>query len=327
MRILAGDLGGTKTALGLYERGGAGEHRLLARRVYASTEHHSLEQVLAAFLGEGHAPLDAAAFGVAGPVVAGRATITNLPWMVSAAQLQVLLGCNVALVNDFHAVALGVTQLADHELHVLQQGRKARGEPFAVIGAGTGLGEAIGVPTPQGICILAGEGGHCDFAPRDELEIRLLRYLAARHGRVSVERVVSGLGLTALYDFVVADGQAKDNPATRRRFEHEPVGAVIAELACDGGDPAAAAALALFVSLYGAQAGNLALTVLPQGGLFVAGGIAPKLVKQLADGAFLASFLAKGRMSKILETIHVAVVLQADVGLLGARAQAELLLQ
>ncbi len=324
MRILAGDIGGTKTVLALYERSPTGEYATLARGLYPSAHYASLEAVLGDFLGERAAALDAASFALAGPVADGMCTTTNLPWLVSANVLSAELHTKVELLNDFHAVALGVPELAPSDLRVLQEGRAESGQPFAVIGAGTGLGEAIGVPTSSGLQILPTEGGHCDFAPRSEVEIRLLRFLLQRHSRVSVERVVSGLGLLALYDFVVADGLAPDDPQTRARCKHESAGAVIGERAGSGEDPAAEQALLLFASLYGAEAGNFALKVLPKGGLYIAGGIAAKLDPRLLEGPFVASFLAKGRMSKILETIRVAVVHNPDVGLLGARAHAAL---
>lgn len=327
MRILAGDIGGTKTALALYERGASGYVTLRAD-TYASAAHRSLEEVVDRFMGEGRVPVVAAAFGIAGPVRDGVCATTNLPWRVSAAELARVLGAETTLINDFHAAALGVRELDDGALAVLQAGAVDPRGPFAVIGAGTGLGEAIGVPMGEGVRVLAGEGGHADFAPRGEVEQRLLAFLLARHpGHVSVERVVSGLALGDLYDFVVHEGVAVADPATTARFSREPKATVIGERGLVGADPAASAALAMFVSAYGAEAGNLALRVMPTGGLYVAGGIARKLLPLLRRGGFLASFLAKGRMSKILESIRVSVVLAPEVGLLGARVCAALSLQ
>ena len=325
MKVLAGDVGGTKTALALYDANDAGEYRTLAERVYASTEHRSLSAVLKQFLVSadgGGSGVDVAVFSVAGPVVDGVCSTTNLPWVISEAELSAELSAPVALINDFHAVALGVALLGASDLRVLQAGKPDPSAPYAVIGAGTGLGEAVAVREGRSVRVLASEGGHADFAARDEIEWRLCQFLRAQHDHVSVERVVSGLGLAALYDFVVTDGQAPDNPETRARFAHEQRGAVISDRAAL--DPAAARALQLFVSAYGAEAGNLALKVLPRGTLYVAGGIAARTVKQLDWNVFMQSFLGKGRMSELLKTIPVAVVLNLDVGLVGARAHAAL---
>jgi glucokinase len=292
-------------------------------RVYASTEYPSLSAVLTRFLPLAAASIDVAVFSVAGPVQNGVCSTTNLPWVIAEAELSRELRVPVALINDFHAVALGVVHLNPSELRVLQAGPPDLNAPYAVIGAGTGLGEAVAVRIGNGVRVLPGEGGHADFAPRDETEWRLLKFLHAQNEHVSVERVVSGLGLGSLYDFVVADGQAPDDPQTRLRFETESRGAVISDRMAV--DPAAARALALFVSAYGAEAGNLALKVLPTGGLYVAGGIAARMAARLAWDRFMQSFLAKGRMSDLLKSIPVSVVLQPNVGLLGARAHAALL--
>lgn len=323
MKLLAGDVGGTKTALGLYEASETGECRTLTERVYASAEHRNLSSVLATFLPAAGSSVDAAVFSVAGPVVNGVCATTNLPWVISESELAGELRVPVALINDFHAVALGVLQLTSSELRVLQPGVRDPQGAYAVIGAGTGLGEAVGLTVGRGVHVLPGEGGHADFAPRDELEWRLFRFLGGPREHVSVERVVSGLGLSSLYDFVVADGQAPEDPRTRARFARESHGAVIADRA--SADPAAARALALFVSAYGAEAGNLALKVLPTGGLYVAGGIAARMADRLAWNVFMESFLAKGRMADLLKSIPISVVLNPNVGLLGARAHAALL--
>jgi glucokinase len=325
MKVLAGDVGGTKTALSLYESDGSGEYRTLTERVYASADHPSLLAVLNDFLPTAGVAVDAAVFGVAGPVQAGVCSTTNLPWIVSELELARELKMPVALINDFHAVALGVMQLQASDLRVIQAGTRDPNGVYAVIGAGTGLGEAVALPLNRGVRVLPGEGGHVDFAPRDETEWRLLRFLRAnkKSEHVSVERVVSGTGLATLYDFVVADGQAPDDPETRRRFATEPRAAVIGERA--GLDPAAARALSLFASAYGAEAGNLALKVLPTGGLYVAGGVSARMVDRLAWDVFMDNFLSKGRMADLLRTIPVAVVRHPNVGLLGARGHAALL--
>jgi glucokinase len=323
MRVLAGDVGGTKTALAVYERGEGGSFQTLAEGVYASQQYKSFADVLQEFLQQAPGRIDAAAFGVAGPVVNGICSTTNLPWTMSELELAQVVSAPVSLINDFYAVALGVIDLPDDQLHVLQAAPRNPKGPVAVIGAGTGLGEALCVRTSDGPHVIAGEGGHASFAPHSDLELRLLKFLWARYEHVSVERVVSGIGMPDLYEFVVSEGLAQPHPETARRFKTESVGAVLS--AQEDVDPAAALALQIFVSAYGGEAGNLALKALPTGGLFVAGGIAPRLLPRLTSGAFMASFLAKGRLSAVLTTIPVAVVLHPNVGLLGARAQAGLL--
>jgi glucokinase len=326
MNVLVGDVGGTKTAVGVYEGSSQTGYRTLAHQTYSSPEHPSLLAVLQKFLPSvgKNAQIDVAVFSVAGPVKNGVCATTNLPWVISEDELHKALGYPVALINDFHAVALGAVELPPQSLHMLQSGTRDPRGSFAVIGAGTGLGEAAGVLGDAGsVRVLPGEGGHADFAPRDEIEWKLQRFLHAQSGHVSVERVVSGTGLGVLYDFVVSAKLAPEDPETRRRFKQEARGAVIAERAKQ--DPAAARALSLFVSAYGAEAGNFALKVLPHGGLYVAGGVAARLVDQLDWSVFMKSFLEKGRMQDLLTTIPVMVVRDADVGLLGARAHAALL--
>ena len=326
MNILVGDIGGTKTALGMYESTTTGGYKTIAERVYVSHDHASLSAVLGCFLPTAGSArqIDAAVFSVAGPVQNGVCSTTNLPWVISEHELTNLLGSPVALINDFHAVALGVNELPSKSLRVLQSGARDPKGAYAVIGAGTGLGEAIALPLENGtVRVLASEGGHADFAPRTEIEWKLMQYLSSLHSHVSVERVVSGMGLPDLYDFVVKAGLEKEDPETRRRFANESQGAVISERA--GQDPAAARALSLFVSAYGAEAGNLALKVMPAGGLYIAGGIAARLVDQLDWQEFLRSFSDKGRMHPLLASFPVFVVRDANVGLLGARAHAALL--
>jgi glucokinase len=310
----------------MYESTTTGGYKAIAERIYVSHDHASLSAVLGYFLPTAGASrqIDAAVFSVAGPVQNGVSSTTNLPWVISEHELSNLLNSPVALINDFHAVALGVAELPAKSMRVLQTGARDPKGPYAVIGAGTGLGEAIGLPLENGnVRVLPSEGGHADFAPRTDLEWKLAQYLRSVHSRVSVERVVSGMGLPDLYDFVVKAGIEPEDPETRRRFANESQGAVISERANQ--DPAAARALSLFVSAYGAESGNLALKVLPTGGLYVAGGIAARLVDQLDWSEFMRSFSDKGRMSPLMATIPVFVVRDPNVGLLGARAHAALL--
>ena len=332
MRWLAGDVGGTKTYLALYEPQERGAPQMLAEHRYPSDAYENLTPMVEAFLADAAQrsgnPRDRtvtrAAFGVAGPIERDgsgheQCRATNLPWRIDGQDLAASLGAErVHLLNDFHAVALGIPALGDQDLHVLQRGETAKDGPIAIVGAGTGLGEAIVVPTAGPRRVLASEGGHTDFAPRDEEEIELLRFMLKRHKRVSYERLVSGPGLVALYDFVVETGREPCREQTRRRMLSEDPGKVIGDLALDDVDPACSRAVSMFLSLYGAEAGNLALKVLPTGGLFVAGGIAPRLLPLLPAAGFLASFLDKGRMRHLLEGMQVAIVMNPRVGLLGA---------
>jgi glucokinase len=325
--LLAGDIGGTKTALSLYAREADGTCRELASAKYPSAQYSGLAPIVRQFFQEaaskhGALSLRAAGFGVAGPVEHGICKTTNLPWVLDEKILAEGLGAQVSLINDFHAVALGIFELAPHEFAVLQQGEVDREAPAAIVGAGTGLGEAIVMPTANGPHVIASEGGHVDFAPRTALEVELLKFLWRRHRRVSVERVVSGQGLRALYDFVIDHKLAPESEKVRAQLEAEDAGKVIGEHGVRGTDAACEHAVNMFVSLYGAEAGNLALKVLPHRGLFVAGGIAPKLIEKLRDGSFMHAFLDKGRLSSSLQRLHVSVVMNPQVGLLGARKRA-----
>jgi glucokinase len=225
-------------------------------------------------------------------------------------------------------VVFGVPHLhPERDVVVLAKGEPDREGPLAVIGAGTGLGEASALETADGLRVLPSEGGHCDFAPRNDLEIELFRFLLERHSRrVSVERAVSGPGLVAIYDFVVSRALASSNPATVAELRTGDPGEVIGRLGSSGADLACARALDLFVSLYGSEAGNLALKVLPTRGLYIGGGIARKLVERMRRGDFMQALVAKGRMTDVLQRIPVSVITTPEVALIGARAVANVIL-
>lgn len=326
MRVLAGDIGGTKTELALYEHDGGFTE--LASRRFSSRAYPSFDLVVQEFL-QG-APVDAACFAVAGPVVDGRSKATNLPWELDERALAAVIGAPVVLTNDFAATVLGIPELAPDDLEWIADNPRDPQGPIAVLGAGTGLGEGIAVPTERGLRVLASEGGHSDLAPRNEVEVELLWFLRERHRRrVSIERAVSGPGLIALHAFVVARGLASSDPETEAQMQAGDPAEVISRRALAQEDPACERALQLFVSLYGSEAGNLALKVLPTGGLFIAGGIAPKLIATAVTrtGEFMRAMLDKGRMSGLLATLPVAVVMNPRVPLLGARAKAAAILQ
>jgi glucokinase len=321
-RVLAGDVGGTKTLLALVEPAGAGV-RLLAQRRFDSPAHSGLASIVSAFLRDTGAGVTAACFGVPGAVMDGECTTPNLPWLIRAAEIGQASGiARVRLINDFAAAALGVLLLDRESLATLQPGNPIEHGTRAVLGAGTGLGVALLVWDGMRYAVLPTEGGHADFAPQGELQRALQLSLEAGHGgRVSVERIVSGPGLARIYHFLVAQG-TPTLPEVARAMEAEDPGAVVSRFGLSGSDPACAQALDLFVAAYGAEAGNLALRSLPHGGLYVAGGVAPRIRAKIEGGAFIAAFRHKGRMSSLMETFPVHLVLDLGVGLLGAAAEA-----
>ncbi len=323
MRILAADVGGTKTAIAIAEVR-SGQIALLRQARYASAEYAELEEILADFLaGERRLPR-AAGLGVAGPVQGGRARITKLPWLIEERRLSRRFGrLPFLLVNDFVANAFGLPFLKPRQVRTLARGRPERRGPIALIGAGTGLGQA-------GLLEVAGryepfpsEGGHKDFSPRDAREDRFGAFLRRRIGRAEWDRVLCGEGLGHIYDFLEAEGAARAGPAVRSAMAKEPDrAAVISRFGLRGKDPLCREAIALFVSLYGSEAGNLALQYRATGGVYVAGGIAPKILPALETGAFLESFRSKPPLTAMLERIPVRIVLEPRLGLLGAAAAA-----
>jgi glucokinase len=318
VHCLAADVGGTKTLLAVFGPGADGSYRVVRRQRYDSAAYDSLAAMVREFMAAGNEPVRRVGVGVAGPVAGGKCTLTNLHWELDERRLAAELGLErVRLVNDFVAVALGIPSLEADDLAVLQPGPVEPTGPVAILGAGTGLGEAILVSTEGEPKVLPTEGGHTGLAPSNPREIRLLEFLHARFGHVSWERVLSGPGIKNLYDFLLADGEP-ENAATRVRLQTEDAGAVIGGLAVAGTDPTCVAALDLFAQLYGAEAGDLALKTLATGGVYVAGGIAPRVLPILKNGKFLAAFNDKGRMSRLTARFRVAVVLQSQVGLIGA---------
>jgi glucokinase len=322
--LLAGDIGGTHARLSLLRPDG----RAVRKAEFASRKYPSLEAVVTEFL----APVSpkprvtAAAFGVAGPVVNGRVVATNLAWVIDGRILARKLNIKrVRILNDLVALSLGALRVPRGKLHLLNEAAvpKKRGANVAVIAAGTGLGEAMLIWDGAGFVPNATEGGHADFAARDELEVELLQFLRARFGRVSYERVLSGGGLGNLYDFF---RQAKSIAETGENSEtigaSADRNATISELGQAGKSEAAVRALQLFATIYGAEAGNLALKTLALGGVYVCGNIAERLLPILDDGSFLRAFREKGRFAPLMEKIPVAVVLDKNVGLAGAASAA-----
>ena len=316
--LLAGDVGGTKTALALFEARGASLVPVSEAEL-ASREFPGLEAAVARFLAGGpEVAIEAACFGVAGPVVEGRCAATNLPWELDEPGLAAAIPAGrVRLLNDLAATAHGVLGLPRTVLATLQAGVSRPGS-MALIAPGTGLGEALFVWDGARHVVVGSEGGHADYAPRGELEAELLAALRREHGHVSWERVVSGPGLTALYRFLRARAGAPEPPWLAARLVREDPAAVVTEAALAGEDPVCARALDVFVAALGAEAGNLALKALALGGVFVGGGIAPRIRAKLEDGAFVAAFRDKGRFAPLLASIPVHVVLEPRAALLGA---------
>jgi glucokinase len=317
--ILAGDIGGTKTVIGLFEEAGD-RLRIVRQETFPSREHGALEEILGRFLsGEPARGVRAACFGVAGPVIDGRCEATNLPWVIDAMVLERTLGVTgVGVVNDLVATAYGIAVLAPEEFCVLNPGRPHPGGNMALIAAGTGLGEAILFWDGRTFRAVASEGGHADLAPRNALEIALLEYLLTRHHRVSYERVVSGPGIFNTYSFLKQGGYGEEPPWLAERFPGQDPGVVITEAALRRESDLCIKTLQLFVSLYGAEAGNLALKALATGGVYVGGGIAPKILDFLRDGTFMSAFTDKGRLSPLLREMPVRVILNPKTALYGA---------
>lgn len=331
--ILAGDVGGTKVHLALYNFVAG---RLVPVRdcKYPAAEFATLDDVTKNFLGAGedHEATDvsqifAACFGCPGPVRDGRLKLTNLPWTLDARDLRTSLGIeHIFLINDLEANGYGIPELAPDAIFSLHTGDPAAVGHRGLIAAGTGLGEALLIwdakqrqhlPIPS-------EGGHCDFAARNDREIALLKYLQGTlHGRVSFERVVSGLGIKNVYAFLRDDQKMEEPQWLRDRMAAGDPNAVIGHCAEDGSSDLCVETMQIFSAAYGAEAGNLALKVLAMGGIYLGGGIAPKILKTLQNGAFSQAFLDKGRMAPLLESMPVRVILDDTCALLGAAAFAE----
>ena len=322
MRVLAGDIGGTKTAMAIVEISGRRLEIQHSRR-FASGKFGSLEEIVEIFLKGRSGSPRAAGFGVAGPVRAGRSRVTKLPWIVDERRLASETGiARVRVVNDFVAAALGIPYLKPRQLATLRAGNPEAGGPVGLIGAGTGLGQAGLARLAGKYEPLASEGGHADFGPRDAVEDRLVRSLRKQFGRVSRDRLLSGKGLTHLYDFLKSEGLAPESARVARAFRVEDRAAAISRFALAGRDRLCREALRLFVSIYGSEAGNLALQYRATGGIFIAGGIAPKILPALRDPIFLASFSSKPPMEDLLAAIPVRVVLEPRLPLFGAAAAA-----
>ncbi len=322
--LLAGDIGGTKTRLAIYSPE-AGPRTPLVEETFPSGRYPSLEALVSDFLAQVDLKPKRASFGVAGPVVAGQATITNLPWVMSETQLQTALDlAPVRLLNDLAAIAQAVPWLESDDLYTLNEGQADPGGAIAVIAPGTGLGEGFLTWDGSRYRAHASEGGHTDFAPTNSLEVDLLRYLLDRLEHVSYERVCSGRGLPNIYAFLKDSGYA-DEPAwlAEQLAAADDPNPVIVNAALGGGQQCelCVASLETFVSILGTEAGNMALNVLATGGVYLGGGIPPRILPALEGGRFMEAFRDKGRMSDLMGRIPVHVILNPKVALLGAACQ------
>ncbi|MDP8963847.1 MAG: glucokinase [Cyanobacteriota bacterium] len=336
--LLAGDIGGTKTILRLVEEPTALSRHTLYEALYPSRDFPDLVPIVQRFLSTAAQQLgiepkpEKACFAIAGPVINDTSVLTNLNWFLEARRLEKELAiARIRLINDFAAVGYGILGLETTDLHTLQEVTPQPDAPIAVLGAGTGLGEGFLIQQPGGYQVFASEGGHTDFAPRTGLEFQLLQYLLEKYDiqRISVERVVSGQGIVAIYQFLrdrqIAPESAEIGQVIRtweqetgRSEKSVDPAATIAQAALEKRDRLSEQTLQMFVDAYGAEAGNLALKLLPYGGLYVAGGIAAKILPLIKEGQFLRAFGQKGRVSSLLERVPVHVILNPQVGLIGA---------
>jgi glucokinase len=325
--IVAGDVGGTKVHLALYNKTDSGYVPLRDEKFLAH-QFDSLEAVVHAFLercSEDKSAITAACFGVPGPIRDGRLKLTNLPWTLDCRDISKALSIkHVFLINDLEANGYGIPQLAPDKIFTLHPGDDSATGNRGLIAAGTGLGQALLIWEGNQHRPIASEGGHCDFAARSTREIALLQYLRdTLKGRVSWERVVSGIGIKNIYTFL-RDIEKIDEPSwLSDRMKAEDPNAVIGQCAEDGSSSLCFETMKTFASAYGAESGNLALKVLASGGIYLGGGIAPKILKTLQSGFFMQAFLDKGRLSPLLQSIPVRVILDDSCALLGAAAYAE----
>jgi glucokinase len=320
--ILAGDVGGTKVHLALYDFTN-GNLQYTRDERFPAKDYSGLEEIVREFLGADQPT--SACFGVPGPVRDGRLRLTNLPWTIDSRELSRDLKIDhVFLINDLEANGYGIAELKADQIYTLSEGDPSQIGNRALIAAGTGLGEGILIWNGKMHVPYPSEGGHSDYAPRNEDEIDLLRFLKQKYnGRISFERVVAGMGITNIYDFL-RDVRGMEEPTwLADRIASEDPNAVITELALSGKSELCEKTLDIYVSAYGAEAGNLALKILSVGGLYIGGGIGPRILEKLKDGTFMRAFTDKGRLSQLLINMPVRVILESRAALLGAAAYAE----
>jgi len=317
--LLAGDIGGTKTILALYKRKQT-DWVCYKKEIFASADYDSFAKLLDCFLSAETDQLQSICIGVAGPVVDGDCITTNLPWVLKRKDISRQTGADyVCLLNDLEATAWGVMELPESDFVELNRQAKKSVGNLAVLAAGTGLGEALVIWSDEKHHVVATEGGHTDFAPRNELEIGLLRYLIELYPEhVSNERVICGQGLINIYQYLKSIQYAQVDDDDENRMKQEDPAAVISDKGMNPKNEQCAKALEMFCEIYGAEAGNLALKCLPKGGIVLAGGIAAKILPSMQKGGFMRGYLSKGRYKTVLQDVSVKVCLNPEVGLLGA---------
>lgn len=328
MNVLAGDIGGTKTLLQLSQPMHGNHFEIIYEKRYASADYAEFLPLVLDFVNDAFVETglraDAGCFGIAGPVSGRTAVTTNLPWKINADELQQVLNIpKIRLINDFQSVGYGISALHKDDMVTLQDGYAVPCGTQVIIGAGTGLGQGFLVWQGEHYEVVPSEGGHTSFAPTTALQIELLKYLQRRYRWATWERAVSGRGLVNIFEFLVETQAAELSEALETALQQEDHAAAISRFALSGEDPAATLALDIFTQLYGAQAGNLALLGLATGGVFVAGGVAPKIIDKMTDGTFMKAFLDKEEhMQGLLKAMPVKVIVNANVGLLGSAVAA-----
>ncbi len=320
--ILAGDIGGTKTELALFEN--VKTRKIIKQEKFPSKDYKSLEEIIQKFISSSSISPTQACFGIAGPIENNICYTTNLPWIIDGKKIETLLNISsVFLINDLEANAWGIPCLKENELYVLAEGNKNQKGNRALISAGTGLGEAGLYYDGKNHIPFASEGGHCNFAPTNEEEIEILRFLQHKHKHVSYERLLCGAGLLNIYLFFIEEKKEKELPELLEKFTITDPAQCIYEYGSTGKCPVCKKAIEIFISIYGSEAGNMALKFLALGGIYIGGGIAPKMLNELKEGPFLKSFTQKGRFNKLLSTIRIQVILNPHTALLGAGNYAE----
>jgi glucokinase len=316
--IIAGDIGGTKTNMGFFLKG---KKRPVPKVIetFSSRTAPNLEHIIRKILEIHPVSVTHACFGIAGPVVNGKSKATNLPWKVSEDRIKKQFNFHhVKLVNDLTAIAMSIPLLRKDEFFSLNQAVTKKGRNIALIAPGTGLGQAMLISDSDQYLPVPSEGGHADFAPNAETEVVLWRYLYRRYGHVSIERVLSGSGLVNIHGWLIDSGRANEPVWLKQKLKEEDPARVITEAALANKDPGCVGALNMFVSILGAAAGNLALTGVTTGGVYLGGGIPPRILSKLREGIFMKAFTAKGRFKDFLEKIPVKVILNDKAALIGA---------
>lgn len=320
--VFAGDIGGTKTNLGLFRRQRT-RPELLAMESYASSTATSLNEMIADFVRKHPSPIESACFGVAGPVQGGKCKITNLEWEASEQSVKMQFGWEkVRLINDLTATAYSIPVLKDSELVSLNAGQEEENGSIGIVAPGTGLGIALAARRDGKLYPMPSEGGHVDFAPRDDRQVELWKHLAAIHEHVSVERVASGPGIQSIYLWLKGSGQYREPGWLKQSMKRKDPSAAISEAALVEKEPLCVATLDMFVATLAAAAGNVALTGMTTGGMYLGGGIPSRILPKLEDGSFMKVFVDKGRFREVLARMPVRVILTNMAALLGAAQRA-----